>query len=203
MGQTGQAGRSGQITRAEVIRAGRRRFLAGQRIDLVAIAAELGIARATVYRWFGDRDRFMGHVLWSLSSDTLDLALERRRPPAAEGLITALMDMLAEISESQPFRTFLAADPGRAMHVLTGRDSVVADSLRVRLTELVLDESPESAGPDLAAAELGYSLVRLAEAYLYADLITGCQVDLERARPLFRRLLKREAPLRPGAGSGL
>lgn len=194
MGQTGQAGRSGQITRAEVIRAGRRRFLAGQRIDVVAIAAELGIARATVYRWFGDRDRFLGHVLWSLSSDTLDLALERPRPPGAEGLITALMDMLVDISENRPFRAFLAADPGREMQVLTGRGSVVADSLRARLTELVRDECPESAGRDLTAAELGFSLVRLAEAYLYADIITGCQLDLEQARPLFRRLLNVAAP---------
>lgn len=173
-----------------MVRAGRRRFLAGERIDVVALAAELGIARATVYRWFGDRDRFLGHVLWSLSADTLDTAIARRRPPGAEGVITALMDMLAAISEHRPFRTFLASDPGRAMQVLTGRDSVVADGLRARLTELVLDECPDSVGPDLTAAELGFSLVRLAEAYLYADLIAGCEVELERARPIFRRLLE-------------
>lgn len=189
MGQPGRAGRTGEITRDDVVRAGRGRFLAGERIDLVALAAELGVARATVYRWFGDRDRFLGHVLWSLTSDTLDLALARERPPGAEGLITAVMDMLDDIAQHQPFRAFLAADPSRAMQVLTGRGSVVAGSLRTRLTGLVVAECPESAGSDLTAAELGFALVRLAEAYLYADIITGCEVELERARPLFRRLL--------------
>jgi AcrR family transcriptional regulator len=40
----------------------RQQFRAGQRLDMAALAAELGIARGTLYRWTGDRDRLLADL---------------------------------------------------------------------------------------------------------------------------------------------
>ena len=37
----------------------------GERIDMVHLAAELGIARATLYRWTGDRERLLADAVWA------------------------------------------------------------------------------------------------------------------------------------------
>jgi AcrR family transcriptional regulator len=37
----------------------------GERIDMVHLAHELGIARATLYRWTGDRERLLADAVWA------------------------------------------------------------------------------------------------------------------------------------------
>jgi AcrR family transcriptional regulator len=190
VGVAGVAGKSGEVTRSDVIGAARRRFLRSERIDLVAIAEELGVARATLYRWHGDRDHVAGQVLLSLAEDTLDLAIARRRPAGAAGVAEAIVETLRDISGHPGLRAYIAADPQRAMTVLTGRGSVVAAGMAARFERLVLAECPDAVGPDVPIDDLAYALLRLAEAYCYSDVIAGRHVDVDRARPLFLRLLE-------------
>jgi hypothetical protein len=51
---------------ADVVRAGRRTFQNGQRVDLGDIARAVGIGRTTLHRWVGRRERFLGLVIASL-----------------------------------------------------------------------------------------------------------------------------------------
>ena len=39
-----------------VLAAAMHRYLRGERIDVQAIATELGLGRTTIYRWFGSRE---------------------------------------------------------------------------------------------------------------------------------------------------
>src|SRR5262245_25508423 len=52
----------------DVLHAARRRFLRGERVDMNDLAREVGIGRATLYRWVGSRDQLLGEVLWSLAA---------------------------------------------------------------------------------------------------------------------------------------
>ena len=63
MAVSGMAGVDGEVGAADVVRAARRAFLAGERLDIRALANRLGIARATIYRWYGGRERILGRVL--------------------------------------------------------------------------------------------------------------------------------------------
>jgi hypothetical protein len=45
-------------------------YLQSQRVDMGALAKQLGISRATLHRWTGHRDQLLAHALWSLSDDT-------------------------------------------------------------------------------------------------------------------------------------
>jgi AcrR family transcriptional regulator len=37
----------------------------GRRIDMVTLAADLGVSRATLYRWTGDRERLLADATWA------------------------------------------------------------------------------------------------------------------------------------------
>src|SRR5687767_10164522 len=52
----------------------RARFLAGERVDMNGLAADLGLHRTTLFRAVGGRDRLLGEVLWSLAEPALRAA---------------------------------------------------------------------------------------------------------------------------------
>jgi AcrR family transcriptional regulator len=56
-------GRPAAATREDVLEAAMHRYLRGRRVDVQAIANELGLGRTTIYRWFGSRDELIGEVL--------------------------------------------------------------------------------------------------------------------------------------------
>lgn len=189
MGAPGRAGPDADITRADVIRAGRRQFLRGERIDLVALSADLGIARATVYRWVGRQDEVVGEVMASLTLDTLDGVLQRRSGTGAAHVADVIVETLSITMAHPHFAAFLAGDPRRALSILTGPGSRVVQALTARFRALVEDHCPEAVTADLSADDLAQALLKLSEAYCYADLTTGRLLDVAGIRPLFLRLL--------------
>src|SRR3954453_8683358 len=52
-----------RASRQNVIDAAMARYLRGRRIDVQAIAGELGLGRVTIYRWFGSREELIGEIL--------------------------------------------------------------------------------------------------------------------------------------------
>ncbi len=58
-----------------MLAAARAQYLAGERVDLTVVARDLGLGRATIYRWFGSRELLLGEVI----ADELEVA---DRPPA-------------------------------------------------------------------------------------------------------------------------
>src|ERR1700758_1065955 len=63
-----------RATPAGAFAAARRRFERCERLDMQALAAELAISRATLYRWTGDREQLLGDVIWSLSHELFERA---------------------------------------------------------------------------------------------------------------------------------
>src|SRR3954467_3171737 len=57
-------------------------FLACRRIDVQAIAADCGVGRATIYRWFGSRDRLIGEGMLLVIAQRIGGA---RAPPPGGG----------------------------------------------------------------------------------------------------------------------
>ncbi|MGN6742177.1 MAG: QsdR family transcriptional regulator, partial [Amnibacterium sp.] len=55
-------------------REARHRFLAGERIDMGALAAVFGVDRTSLFRWVGNRDQLRAVVLWSLAGPTFEAA---------------------------------------------------------------------------------------------------------------------------------
>jgi AcrR family transcriptional regulator len=169
----------------------RRAFLAGERVDMNVLAAQLGVDRTSLFRWLGNRDALVSEVLWSLAEPTLT-RIERATATTGGARITAVLgDFVASLIEAPSFQGFLKREPARALRVLTTKDSQV--QLRyIAVVEAML-EAERSAGRmtfDLSVHDLAYLLVRISESFTYADLITGERPSAERARAAFQYVLR-------------
>lgn len=175
---------------ARAFRAARHRFIAGRRIDMGALATELGVDRTSLFRWVGNRDALLAEVLWSLAVPTFDHADAATHASGADRVQGALTRFVADLIDAAYFRDWIIREPSRALRILTGGASPVHRRFVV-VTEILLSEEL-SAGrmtTPLPTHDLATVLVRVAESYAYADLIAGEQPDPERAAAAFDLVL--------------
>jgi AcrR family transcriptional regulator len=160
----------------------RSKWLAGERLDVGRIAQELGVGRATVFRWVGTRENLYGEVISALFAKELARALEAARGKGLARMLDAMERLLHSLAASAPLRRFVAEDPELAMRVLTSKASPVQYRCTVAVREL-LDEVVTTGAmrPALPTGELAYIVVRITESFLYRDVLTGTQADIDTA----------------------
>jgi len=176
---------------ADALRLARRRFLAGTRIDMSAVAEELGVNRVTLYRWFGSRDGFLVEVIWSLTRDTLDrieAGIDRHGAPRIVEVVIRFLDSIIANSGMQ---RWLAEEGEHAMRLLTRYETGFQPRL-IDAIEALLRQEADAGRLELPVDlhELAYVIVRLIESYAYMDLITGERPEARRAAPILRMLLR-------------
>src|SRR4051812_32967944 len=169
----------------------RKRFLACERIDMSALAAELGVSRVTLYRWVGSRDRLLVEVIWSLARRTLDNIEAEAGDAGPERIVRVVTRFLEDVIANPGMRRWLAEEGESAMRLLTRGES----GFQPRLIDAMHDLLTEQADAGKLALpvdlrEVAYVIVRLIESYTYLDLITGEQPDARRAEPILRLLLR-------------
>jgi AcrR family transcriptional regulator len=180
-------------TLADVIRAGRRTFQSGQRVDLGDIARAVGIGRTTLHRWVGRRERFLGLVIASLGESALRRA-EGEVPPtlrAAERVAAVLELCLRGVAASVPLRTFIRREPEMAGRVLLSPDGDVTHRLEVAIEQLIVRSVEARRRPaDPHPRTLARILLRTADTFFYADLIGSGEPDMESAIVCVRMILR-------------
>jgi AcrR family transcriptional regulator len=169
----------------------RRKFLAAERIDMSALADELGVNRVTLYRWVGSREQLLVEVVWSLGSRTLENAKKRVRSRGAERIVRVVARFLDDVITNEGMRRWLAEEGELAMRLLTRHDTDFQPRLIAAIEEMLVEES-DAGRLELPVDlhEVAYVIVRLIESYTYLDLITGEQPDARRAEPVLRLLLR-------------
>jgi AcrR family transcriptional regulator len=183
-------GRPAAATREDALSLATDRFLAGERVDVRGIAQELGLARATMHRWFGTRESFIGEVLATLGEKRL--AVNRRATPGtgARALLDSFDRFNRELAATVGLRTLLAQEQERALRVLTSSGGIVQPRMVATIEGLICAEINAGAfAPVLAPESLAYAIVRLAESFLYNDAIIGIRGDTERLREVQAVLL--------------
>jgi AcrR family transcriptional regulator len=178
-------------TPLDAFRLARRKFLAAERIDMSALADELGINRVTLYRWVGSREQLLVEVVWSLGSRTLSNADKRVRAKGAERIVRVVTRFLEDVISNAGMRRWLAEEGELAMRLLTRHDTDFQPRL-IEAIETMLREESDAGRLDVPVDlhEVAYVIVRLIESYTYLDLITGEQPDARRAEPVLRLLLR-------------
>jgi AcrR family transcriptional regulator len=183
-------GRPAASTREAVLALATDHFIAGERVDMRAIAHELGLARATMHRWFGTRELLLGELLATLAEERL-LAIRRevggRGGPA---LLKTFDRFNREIAANRGMNVLLAREHERALRILTSSAGVVQPRVVACIDRLIGTEveaghfvSPFS--PDI----LAYVFVRMAEAFLYNDSFAGIPGGADRQRDVLAALL--------------
>jgi AcrR family transcriptional regulator len=178
-------------TPAAALHAARRMYLQGRRIDMRALAEELGISRPTLYRWTGQREQLISDVLWSLSDELFAQAKDDH--PAhtgAERLLAIYRQHVSALVEAEPLHAFLRQETQVALRVLTSPAGGVQRRTVRRLAELYREE--QAAGsfqprvdPDL----LAYAVVRLTESFIYNDALATVEPAVDRAAEIVSLLL--------------
>lgn len=157
----------------------KRLWLAGERIDVGAIAARLKIGRATAFRWVGSRELLLGELLWSLCATTLDRA-EREAPGSGARFVAAVCaGAVRYIVAFGPLRQFIRQDPEFALRLLTSKLGPVQRRSIERMRS-VLQAQADAGHLQLALGvdTLAYLCVRLCESFIYAEVISGQSVDV-------------------------
>lgn len=177
-------------TPLDALRLGRRRWLAGERLDMGALARELGISRATLYSWVGGKERLLGEVIWSFADSAIGDARAAARGSGAEYVTDAIERYMVGAIGFPPLRRFIQEDPEYALKVLASKHSPM-QRRSIAAMRTLLDEQVRAGAlePPLDLDSLAYLIVRIAESFLYSDVITGSEPDVEKAVEAVRVLL--------------
>jgi tetracycline repressor-like protein len=180
--------RTAAASREDVVRAAARRFRRGERIDVQAVVADTGVARATAHRWFGTREGLIGEALVVASEPIFAAARARAEGGGAAGLVDAFDEVVRRLAADDGLRRFLETEREAALRILTS--SVVQPAWVTRTEALLAVEA--GAGRFRPAADLptlAYAIVRLVEAFLYNDAAAGLRADADRLRVVLAALL--------------
>lgn len=179
----------GHAGRARALEAARRRFLNQDRVEVGAIAEELGVDRATLYRWFGGRDQLLGELFSKLTDDILRWAKRRATGAGTDRIVEVLRLHFTVVAQDDAFRHFLQAEPETAARVLfTERGDVRPRTIEL-VEELLLSER-DSLPEAIAPRSLAFALVRVGEAFLYGDQIGQVEPNVDDHIEIVKLLLR-------------
>jgi AcrR family transcriptional regulator len=188
-------GRPAAATRDDVLAVAIRRFAAGERIDVRAIAHETGVARATLYRWFGDRESLIGEAIVRMAAALFAEADRLADGHGGPGLLAAFDQTSRALAAEPALRRFLEHDRDVALRILTSSGGVVQPAF-VRVASALIRREADAGRfhPTVDPDTLAYAVVRLTEAFLYNDAAVGIRGDIDRLREVQGALLG----VRPG-----
>jgi AcrR family transcriptional regulator len=175
----------------DAFRLARRKWQNAERVDMSALAKELGINRVTLYRWVGSREQLLVEVIWSLAERTLENLDAETKETGAERVVQVAAGFVDEVITNPGMQYWLAEEGENAMRLLTLRDPGYQARL-IGWHERLLREEADAGRLELPADlhEVAYVIVRLIESYVYLDLITGEPPEPRRAEPIMRMLLR-------------
>src|SRR3954469_18945570 len=155
-------GRPPAASREDVLAAAMHRYLRGQRIDVQAIAAELGVGRATIYRWYGSREGLIAEVLNTASDPLLADSRAGARGRGGRALLDTFDRFNRGLVEARALLQFVEQERDAAIRIICSGAGKVQPHIVAKITELI--EAEVRAGtyePPVDPSTLGYAIVRL------------------------------------------
>ena len=179
-----------RATPADAFRAAREIYLRGERIDMQALARELGVSRGTLYRWTGDRERLLADVLWSFAEELFDWTEATTKGEGAELLARRTDAYMHAVAGAPALRFLLKSDPELALRIITRPGQGVQERAVARFATAIEAEQARSGyDPPLEPQALSDAVVRIVASYVYTDLVAGFEPDLGRAGQVIRAVL--------------
>jgi AcrR family transcriptional regulator len=181
-----------RATVATAFRAACRWFLQGRRLDISALADEVGVSRVTMHRWVGTRDELLTEVMWDLTSRTFD---HLQAGIDAEGISPRTPDLLGRyvdaVSRTTGVQRLQREEPEAFVRLCTTGASTFQQRIVARVAELLAaDRAAGHITVELEIEELAFATVRLLEAYAHAPSLTGKAADPVLATRVLRAFLR-------------
>ncbi len=170
------------------------KWQAGERLDIGKLADELGVGRATVFRWVGSREQLYGEVISAAFTQTIEWAKRASTGTGAGFLTRVTSNLLGALSRSEPLRTFVTQDPELALRIVMSSKSPVEGRVIAAVRGLIEDETASGhLHPNIDIDSLAYVIVRIAESFLYRDALTGDPPDVAAATKAIGLLFESQA----------
>ncbi|QQD18462.1 hypothetical protein I6N98_00875 [Spongiibacter nanhainus] len=175
--------------RRQLLALAQKQWLENAQLDLGALATELGIGRATVFRWAGSRDALLGEVIWSFHEPELQAALAAttlRGPALMSHMCRCSMQ---SVRDFEPMRRWTEKDPEYALRILSSESNVIFQRATA-FTQALLDREQGDGflQPVMDSAELARLLVRIETSFLFSDLACGQEPSIDSACTAIRVL---------------
>ena len=159
------------------------RYLRGRRVDLRSIAADLGLGRTTVYRWFGSREQLLGEVVARAAEATLEDVCARTGGRGASRLLEIFDRFNRALADAPALRAFLEQERATAIRIITSSGGIVTPRMVDAIRQIIDAEARSGAYEPLLETEtLAYAIVKLAEAFIFNDAAAGIRGDVDRLR---------------------
>jgi len=192
-------GRPAAATRGDVVGAALGRYLRGRRVDVQAIAAELGLGRATIYRWYGSREGLLAEVLFQAAEPLLEEARASVRGEGRAALLETFDRFNRSLAGAPALRRFVEEEPEVALRILAS-GGTLEPRIVARVTELIEAEARDGGyEPPVEPSTMAYAIVRLGEAFLFHDTAAAIRGDVDPLRDLEAAILGVEVAAAPGA----
>jgi AcrR family transcriptional regulator len=187
---------------ARVVARARDRLLAGAPLDISAIAAECGVSRVTVHRWFGSRDGLLAEALWSVTADLLSGVRADGGATGAARVLEAAERYVRAMAGLGPVLALVRHDPRGAARALADPEGGIQDRLVEAVAEVVRGE--QRAGryrPALEPGVLARLIVQTGLDLTWTAALLDRPADPGPALDLLRAVVELERP--PPASGGV
>ncbi|MGW6620811.1 QsdR family transcriptional regulator [Nocardia sp. NPDC055002] len=182
--------------RNDVLDSAIRAFQRGERVELHAVATELGISRTTIYRRFGTREELLGLTL-ARQFEQVITAIDSRCTSRGVHRICEVFDQaIRQLSADRALRTYLQNESPAALRLVTQADGPVHRG-SVALVEKLIQRAQEQDGyrPPIDRTTLAYALVRLGESFLYGNAVADVEGDMDHLLEMQTTLLGVSGPV--------
>ncbi|RCW39649.1 TetR family transcriptional regulator [Halopolyspora algeriensis] len=182
--------RRGGIGPREAIDAATEWYLRGRTLDLSALAFDLGIGRATLYRWVGNREELLALILAEATERTFRTAAGDATGAGGELVLDTLEKFMRAVADSEPLQALTQREP-----LLFIRLATTPGAIERRASGLIAEllEAESVAGRlalPLPAATLAEAIVRICDSHLYAHLLGGAEPEIDTAIAVVAVLLR-------------
>lgn len=177
-------------------------YLRGEPIDMSALAAELGVGRATLYRWVGSRERLLATVLADMTERTYRAAVRGVEGSGPDRVLALLDRFMRAVVDAVPLKAFTEREPRLFVRLAT-----MPGAIEDRAAELLADELQRQIDRgrlrvSLPARTLAQAIVRVADSFMYAHYLGGTRPEIDTALEVIELLLRPPGPdeTRPEGG---
>jgi len=186
------------LSRQAAVDAATRLYLAGEPVDMSALATELGIGRSTLYRLVGNREDLLATVLAEATERTFrrahaEVVAEaeaKGESRGGTGFLLAVMDrFLNAVVDATPLQAVSHREPLLIVRLMLLPGLV--EQTAGRLVGELLDAEVAAGRMELPlpTATFGLALIRMCDAHLYAPLLGGGAPEIGTALDLVAALL--------------
>lgn len=177
-----------RATPLDVFKLARKMLLQEQRINLTTICEQLGIGRATLSRWIGNKDQLIAEILWSLYEPIFEQAKRETPGHGPDYVAEVYRRVMQTMLDAKPLKAFVAQDPSYALSVLTA--SRIVQERRVRACRALLEEQVRQGHLSLPLDldTTAFVITRLNESFVYSDTLVGTTPSTDKAVAAIRVL---------------